>query len=53
MVSSFPQILVESSTWPESRVGLAVRVVLVVAGREVEDKSGCCLVVTDAILRIR
>ena len=64
MVTSFPQILVESSTWPESRVGLAVRrdiftaapvrrVVLVVAGREEEDKSGSCLVVTEAILRIR
>ena len=63
MVTSFPQILVGSSTWPDSRVELALRrniftaalvrrVVHVVAGREEKDKTGGCLVVMEAILSI-
>ena len=63
MVTSFPQILVGSSTWPDSRAELAVRrnvftaalvrrVVHVVIGRGVMKEPGGCLVVMEAIFKI-
>ena len=63
MVSSFPQILVGTSTWPDTRIELATkrnvftaalvrRVVHVVAGRRMEEEMGGCMVVMEAIFSI-
>jgi hypothetical protein len=59
MMTSFPQILVGRSTWPNSRAKLAVRrnvfmAVLVrrVVGRGTMKEPGGCLVVIEAIIRI-
>ena len=59
MQCSFPQILVGSSTWPDSRTELAVKrnvftatlVRRVVVGRGVMKELGGCLVVMEAIFK--
>ena len=46
MVTSFPQILVGSSTWPDSRARVHMMV-----GRGDMKEPGDCLVVMEAIFR--
>ena len=63
MVTCLPQILVGSSTWPDSRAKLAARrnvftatlvrgAVHMMVGRGVMKEPGDCLVVMEAIFRI-
>ena len=60
MITSFPQILVGSNTWPDSKKELAVkrkafiaalvrRLVHVVGGKGVKVKPECCLLVMEAV----
>ena len=60
MASSFPPILVVTSTWPDARSEVAIRrniftaalvrrVVHVLAGRGMEEEMGGCMVVMDEV----
>ena len=62
MISSFPQILVGSTTWPDTNKDLAIRrkafaaalvrrLIHVVSGKGVKVRPECCLMVMEAIFK--